>query len=82
MIILAIAATALFLIVLQHNLLSTATDAERRATRERLINWWNYVAVPVLPAPAQVQVDGEPAADWARPLIEELRLPADLRPLG
>ena len=58
-------------IVLQHNLLSTATDAERRATIDRLLNWWNFVAVPIL--------DGKPAPDWAQPLIEELRLLAENR---
>jgi hypothetical protein len=37
-------------IVRQHNLLSTATDQERRETIERLIDWWNLVALPALAA--------------------------------
>jgi hypothetical protein len=61
-------------IVLQHNLLRTATDAERRATIDRLLNWWNFVAVPIL--------DGKPVPDWAQPLIEELRLLAESRKSG
>lgn len=51
-------------IVRQHNLLSTATLEERLATLDRLLNWWNFVALPVL--------EGKPAPDWAQPLIEEL----------
>lgn len=31
----------------QHNLLSTATDAERRATLARVLAWWNVAGVPV-----------------------------------
>ncbi len=32
----------------QHNLLSTATDQERRDTIARLINWWNNEALPAV----------------------------------
>ncbi len=32
----------------QHNLLSTATEAERRAALDRFFDWWNYQAVPLL----------------------------------
>lgn len=32
----------------QHNLLSTATDAERRAALDRFFDWWNYRVVPLL----------------------------------
>ena len=32
----------------QHNLLSTATDAERRVVIGNTVNWWNHTAVPVL----------------------------------
>jgi hypothetical protein len=32
----------------QHNLLSTASDEERRATLERILDWWNFGAVPLL----------------------------------
>jgi hypothetical protein len=35
-------------IVRQHNLLSTATEEERRATIDRFILWWNFVVIPVL----------------------------------
>lgn len=31
----------------QHNLLSTATDDERRAALERVLKWWNLAGVPV-----------------------------------
>lgn len=32
----------------QHNLLSTATDEERRQAISRFSEWWNYTAVPVI----------------------------------
>lgn len=35
-------------VVRQHNLMSTATDAERRETLNRVLDWWNYGAVPLL----------------------------------
>lgn len=35
-------------VIRQHNLLSTATDEERRATLNRLISWWNLAAAPVI----------------------------------
>jgi hypothetical protein len=35
-------------VVRQHNLLSTATDAECRETLNRVLDWWNFAAVPVL----------------------------------
>lgn len=35
-------------VVTQHNLLSTATGGERRATLERMIEWWNVRALPVV----------------------------------
>lgn len=31
-------------VIRQHNLLSTATDQERHATLERLLDWWNHIA--------------------------------------
>ncbi len=37
-------------VVRQHNLLSTATDAECRETLDRVLTWWNLAAVPVLSA--------------------------------
>lgn len=37
-------------VVRQHNLLSTATDAECRETLNRVLDWWNFAAVPVLAA--------------------------------
>jgi hypothetical protein len=69
------AASALALasaIVQQHNLLSTATDEERRQTIDRLIDWWDHVALPVLD-PAQT-----PPA-WAAPLIAKLQEQATVR---
>jgi hypothetical protein len=56
-------------IVRQHNLLSTATDQERRETVERLVRWWNLIAFPAL--------TGKPIPEWAKPL--RARLIADLR---
>jgi hypothetical protein len=35
-------------IVRQHNLNVTASDAERMATLDRLVDWLNYVAYPAL----------------------------------
>lgn len=35
-------------VIRQHNLMSTATDAERRATLIRALNWWNFAVVPML----------------------------------
>lgn len=35
-------------IVRQHNLLSTATDQERRETIARLTRWWNETAWPAI----------------------------------
>lgn len=35
-------------VIRQHNLLSTATDTERRATLNRVLDWWNHAAVPLL----------------------------------
>lgn len=32
----------------QHNLLSTATDGERRAALARFSHWWNELAVPAI----------------------------------
>ncbi len=32
----------------QHNLLSTATDGERREALARFSSWWNELAVPLL----------------------------------
>jgi hypothetical protein len=32
----------------QHNLLSTATDDERKVVVENFLNWWNSKALPVL----------------------------------
>jgi hypothetical protein len=32
----------------QHNLLSTASDEDRRETLERLFTWWNYIALVAL----------------------------------
>lgn len=46
-------------VVRQHNLLSTATDEERRATLARALDWWNVMVVPLLeatPAPAQAEL--------------------------
>ena len=37
-------------VVQQHNLLSTATDEERRKTLERWFDWWNNLAVPAINA--------------------------------
>ncbi len=37
-------------VVRQHNLLSTATDTERRATLARALDWWNLMVVPLLDA--------------------------------
>ena len=35
-------------VIRQHNLLSTATDKERRETIKRVLDWWNFKAVPFL----------------------------------
>lgn len=35
-------------VVQQHNLLSTASDEERKATISRHIDWWNHTALPAL----------------------------------
>lgn len=35
-------------VIRQHNLFSTATEEERRATLHRLFDWWNYGAIPLL----------------------------------
>lgn len=35
-------------VIRQHNLLSTATEEERRETLSRVLDWWNFGAVPVL----------------------------------
>ncbi len=35
-------------VVQQHNLLSTATEDERKATISRHIDWWNHTALPVM----------------------------------
>jgi hypothetical protein len=35
-------------VIRQHNLFSTATAAERDATLHRVMDWWNYGAVPLL----------------------------------
>lgn len=35
-------------VVQQHNLLSTATEEERKATISRHIDWWNHTALPVV----------------------------------
>lgn len=35
-------------VVTQHNLLSTATDEERRAVINRAIDWWNNDVLPIL----------------------------------
>jgi hypothetical protein len=32
-------------VIRQHNLLSTATEDERRATLARALNWWNFAVV-------------------------------------
>ena len=34
-------------VIRQHNLLSTATDDERRQTLARVLAWWNHVGRPV-----------------------------------
>ena len=47
-------------IVRQHNLLATASDEERRETIERLIDWWNLIALPAL--------TGKPVPGWDNPL--------------
>ena len=41
-------------VIRQHNLLSTASDNERRETLGRVIAWWNLVARPVCERLAQV----------------------------
>lgn len=48
-------------IVQQHNLLSTASDQERCDTINRLIDWWNWLVLPVL--------TGTPPPEWATPLV-------------
>ena len=35
-------------VIRQHNLFSTATEEEQRATLHRVFDWWNYGAVPLL----------------------------------
>lgn len=35
-------------VVRQHNLMSSATDAERMATLQRALNWWNFAVVPLM----------------------------------
>jgi hypothetical protein len=35
-------------VVQQHNLLSTATEAERKDTISRHIDWWNNTALPAM----------------------------------
>jgi hypothetical protein len=35
-------------VVQQHNLLSTATEEERKDTISRHIDWWNHTALPVI----------------------------------
>lgn len=35
-------------VIRQHNLFSTATEEEHRATLHRVFDWWNYGAVPLL----------------------------------
>lgn len=35
-------------VIRQHNLFSTATAAERDETLHRVMDWWNYGAVPLL----------------------------------
>ena len=39
----------------QHNLLSTATDDERRAALERVLKWWNLGSTTVCARPEQTQ---------------------------
>ena len=48
-------------VVQQHNLLSTATDAERRVTLERWFTWWNDQAVPAIKAAEALSDGGQPA---------------------
>lgn len=35
-------------VIRQHNLLSTATEAERNDTLRRALNWWNFAVLPML----------------------------------
>ncbi len=35
-------------VIRQYNLMSTATDEERRAALKRVLDWWNFGAVPLL----------------------------------
>lgn len=53
-------------IVRAHNICApTASEAERTDTIARFIDWWNFIALPVL--------TGEPAPDWAALRIELIR---------
>ncbi len=46
-------------IVTQHNLLSTATDEERRAAIARHIEWWNHVALPIIEGRALPKLEAD-----------------------
>ncbi|MBE2222792.1 MAG: hypothetical protein IAF02_14700 [Anaerolineae bacterium] len=50
-----------FGIIRQHNLLITATEEERHETLDRLLNWWNYVALPSIHSIAHDDMQ-----DWER----------------
>jgi len=50
-------------VVQQHNLLSTASDEERRDTIARHIAWWNDVALPVLEAYESIVYE-EDSDEW------------------
>lgn len=61
-------------IVQAHNLCApSASETERTATLDRLLDWWNYIALPV--------ITGQPAPDEAAAAIERLRQAAATKTL-
>lgn len=54
----------------QHNLLNGASENERTNTLERLVTWWNFVAVPVLEPETR---NPEFLLALVEPKIQELR---------